>query len=121
VVRASDSQCQSRTSPGPNVEAFKEPINRFQGLSYRPARLHRLAESILGLFESLQIRALGSIRRSSDIVESERATDEAGLKKVLKNVTNVKYIRVQYYRYLHVYVQLGAKFHFCTVLYMYEC
>jgi hypothetical protein len=27
------------------------------GLSYRPARLHRLAESILGLLKSLKIRA----------------------------------------------------------------
>jgi hypothetical protein len=29
------------------------------GLSYWPARLHRLAESIAGLLKSLQIRALG--------------------------------------------------------------
>jgi hypothetical protein len=27
-------------------------------LSYRPARLHRLAESILGLLENIKIRAL---------------------------------------------------------------
>jgi hypothetical protein len=31
------------------------------GLSYRPARLHRLAESIPGLPKSLKIQSLGAI------------------------------------------------------------
>jgi hypothetical protein len=72
-----------------------------------------LAESILGLLKSLQIWALGSIPESSDIVESERATDEAGLKKVLKNVTNVKYIRVQNYRYCICTVGSKVPFLYC--------
>jgi hypothetical protein len=45
---------------------FKEHKNRFQGrydkkgLSYRPAKLHRLAESIPGILKRFQIRALNS-------------------------------------------------------------
>jgi hypothetical protein len=52
---------------------------------------------------------------SSDTAEYERATDEAGLKKVLKNVTNVKYIRVQYYRYCICTVWSKVPFLYCTV------
>ncbi len=36
------------------------------GLSYRPARLHRLAESIPGLLKRLQIRALNTMMVNQD-------------------------------------------------------
>jgi hypothetical protein len=43
---------------GPGID-FKESISpAYVGLSYRPARLHRLAESIPGLLKRLQIQAL---------------------------------------------------------------
>ncbi len=62
---------------------FKEPRIRFPAwrvgsvrqpyLSYRPARLHRLAESIPGLLKSLQIRAL-VYRRTEDCTQERKQT-----------------------------------------------
>jgi hypothetical protein len=102
LVRTSDSPCCSRNCPEPVfVNILRSPgIDSQPGrpvrqpyLSYLPARLHGLAESIPGLHKRLQIRALGSIRASSDTVESEGRRMKQCWMSYIKNKTFKKYPR----------------------------
>jgi hypothetical protein len=86
VVRASDFQCQSRSSPDPIFKLLRSP--RIQSKVRQP-----YSYSVLTPIDCLKIPALGSIPACSDTVKSEGQQIKMCListymKKHLKNLKN---------------------------------
>ncbi len=60
------------------------PVRKFY-LTYRPARIHRLAESIPGLLQGLQIRALNNFSRLFILPVLKGLSHEIDFDNIAKN------------------------------------